>query len=534
MTAKKLFLSVFFVLLLALAWGFAALFRPETYSIYTDQFSDPARPPQLTDIVDALPGERAQPNIVVILADDLGYGDVGVYGGEVIETPHMDELAAQGMRFTSAYSSAPICSPSRAGLLTGRYPLRSGIIQAMQAAGDSLARRISLRAGMGMSNLGSIDMRGGPNMVNGLPPSEITIAEVLQQAGYRTAAFGKWHLGDFTEWQQFHPYQHGFDEFVGFNMSNDDWPVAFYEGEEKLLDDIGLEQQRYTALFTEEAISFIEESAGQPFFVYLSQKDPHQPFFPSERFAGTSNGGPYGDAVSEFDWSVGQITATLRRLGLEENTLVIVTSDNGPWYEGSSGGMRGRKGQSYEGGFRVPLLAWWPGKIEAGSSSDTPVMNIDFFTTFSALAGVSLPLDRKIDGRDLSALLLGKQHILQQRPLFFYHDYDVEGVRVGPWKYLASNSHYVWPNPLDKLDSVAGRMVSARDYSPAGSDVSIPTMGTWPLLYHLARDRGEAYNVAKKYPQVVAELSTILTDWKADFYANPRQIRTAKSEGNFQ
>jgi arylsulfatase A-like enzyme len=196
--------------------------------------------------------------------------------------------------------------------------------------------------------------------------------------------------------------------------------------------------------------------------------------------------------------------------------------------------MRGRKGQSYEGGFRVPLLAWWPGKIEAGSSSDTPVMNIDFFATFSALAGVSLPLDRKIDGMDLSALLLGKQHTLQQRPLFFYHDYDVEGVRVGPWKYLASNSHYVWPNPLDKLDSVAGRMVSARDYSPAGLDVSIPTMGTWPLLYHIARDRGEAYNVAKKYPQVAEELSTILTNWKADFYADPRQIRTVKSQDNLR
>ena len=236
--------------------------------------------------------------------------------------------------------------------------------------------------------------------------------------------------------------------------------------------------------------------------------------------------------MSEFDWSVGQITATLGRLGLAENTLVIVTSDNGPWYEGSSGGLRGRKGQSYEGGFRVPLLAWWPGEIEAGRSSDTPVMNIDFFATFSALAGVSLPSDRTIDGRDLSALLSGQQHALQQRPLFFYHDYDVEAVRVGQWKYLAGNSHYVWPNPLDKLDSLAGRMVSARDYSPAGSDVSIPTMGTWPLLYHLGRDRGESYNVAAKYPEVVAKLSSTLSDWKAAFYADPRQIGSAKTGGN--
>lgn len=345
MTARKLRWSLVFLLLLTVVWGFAGFFRPETHSISAEQFSDPATPPALADIVAVLPGKPARPNIVFILADDLGYGDVGVYGGEVIETPHMDQLAREGMRFTSAYSSAPICSPSRAGLLTGRYPLRSGIIQAMQAAGDSLARSASLRLGMGMSNLGSIDMRGGPNMVNGLPLSEITIAEVLQHAGYRTAAFGKWHLGDFTQWQQFHPHQHGFDRFVGFNMSNDDWPVAFYEDEKKLLDDIGIEQQRYTALFTEEAISFIEASAGQPFFVYLSQKDPHQPFFPSQRFAGKSPAGPYGDAVSEFDWSVGQITAALTRLGLAQNTLVIVSSDNGPWYEGSSAACAGARGR---------------------------------------------------------------------------------------------------------------------------------------------------------------------------------------------
>lgn len=530
MTAKKIALSVLGLVLL-LVWGLSNLFRPETYSIHAEQFAEPDSTSELDTVVRSVPGSPAPPNIVVILADDLGYGDVGVYGGTVIETPHMDQLAAQGIRFTSAYSSAPICSPSRAGLLTGRYPLRSGIIQAMQAAEDSLARRLSLRAGMGMSNLGSIDMRGGSNMVNGLPPSEVTIAEVLQHGGYRTAAFGKWHLGDFTQWPQFHPFNHGFDRFVGFNMSNDDWPVAFYRGEEKLLDDIGLEQQRYTALFTEEAVSFIEESAGQPFFVYLSQKDPHQPFFPSERFAGKSDGGAYGDAVSEFDWSVGQITATLRRLGLADNTLVIVTSDNGPWYEGSSGGLRGRKGQSYEGGFRVPLLAWWPGKVEAGRSSDVPVMNIDLFATFSSLAGLGLPSDRTIDGRDLTALLFDYQHQLRERPLYFFHDYDVEGLRVGPWKYLASNSHYVWPNPLDKQDSVAGRMVSARNYSPPGSDVSVPTMGTWPLLYHLSRDPGESYNVARKYPEKVARLSDMLVDWKTNFYADPRQIESAAGTG---
>lgn len=530
MTAKKTLLFVL-ALLLLLVWGLGNLFRSQTYSIHPEQFLEPTHTSVLRDIVASPAGSSAPPNIVVILADDLGYGDVGAYGGKVIETPHMDQLAAEGIRFTSAYSSAPICSPSRAGLLTGRYPLRSGIVQAMQAAGDSLARRLSVRVASGMSNLGSIDMRGGSNMVNGLPPSEITIAEQLRQGGYRTAAFGKWHLGDFTEWPEFHPFKHGFDRFVGFNMSNDDWPVAFYRGEEKQLDDIGLEQQRYTALFTEETVSFIEESVGQPFFVYLSQKDPHQPFFPSEHFAGKSEGGAYGDAVSEFDWSVGQVTATLRRLGLADNTLVIVTSDNGPWYEGSSGGMRGRKGQSYEGGFRVPFLAWWPGRVGAGETSDIPVMNIDLFATFSSLSDLDLPSDRTIDGRDLTPLLFGQKHELHERPLYFFHDYDVEGLRLGHWKYLASNSHYVWPNPLDKQDSVAGKMVSARNYSPPDSGISVPTLGTWPLLYHLDRDPGESYNVAGKYPDTAAQLADMLSDWKAGFYADPRQIESTVTKG---
>jgi len=331
-----------FLLLAALpvalfAWAVSALFQNETYGLLPEQFADQeVAVPQLN----LAEPSRRRPNIVVILADDLGYGDVGAYGGTVVHTPHMDQLAAEGMRFTSAYSSAPICSPSRAGLLTGRYPMRSGIVQAMQAAGDSFMRRLSFRAGMGMSNLGSIDMRGGPNMVNGLPQLELTVAELLQQAGYRTGAIGKWHLGDFTQWPQYHPFKHGFDHFVGFNMSNDDWPVAFYSGEEKLLDDIGLEQSRYTALFTEEAVKFIERASDAPFFLYLSHKDPHQPFFPSERFAGKSAGGPYGDAVSEFDWSVGEIRKVIERMGIAENTLVLVTSDNGPWYEGSSGGLR--------------------------------------------------------------------------------------------------------------------------------------------------------------------------------------------------
>ena len=190
-------------------------------------------------------------------------------------------------------------------------------------------------------------------------------------------------------------------------MSNDDWPVAFWIDQTEVVTDIGLEQAHYTKLFTEEAIRFIEQSREGPFFLYLAHKDPHQPFFPSERFAGRSAGGPYGDAVSELDWSVGEVVRALHRLGIAEQTLVIVTSDNGPWYEGSAGGLRGRKGQSYEGGFRVPFVACWPGRIPAGSVSEVPAMNIDLLPTFLGLAGLSLPSDRVIDGVDLWPVLAG-------------------------------------------------------------------------------------------------------------------------------
>jgi len=289
--------------------------------------------------------------------------------------------------------------------------------------------------------------------------------------------------------------------------------------------DIGLAQAHYTKLFTEEAIRFIEASRDGPFFLYLAHKDPHQPFFPSERFAGRSQGGPYGDAVSELDWSVGEVMKALQRLGIAEQTLVIVTSDNGPWYEGSAGGLRGRKGQSYEGGFRVPFIASWPGRIPAGSVSEVPAMNIDLLPTFLGLAGLSLPSDRVIDGVDLWPVLAGGGAELGSRELFFFHDYDVEALRRGHWKYIHSNSHYVWPAPLDKPDTPAGRLASGRNYRPRGSTESVPTLGTWPLLYELGRDPGEAYNLAQTHPETARELGETLEAWRAAFRANPRGWR---------
>lgn len=421
------------IVLLITLYALVRWAQPETYGLQASQFVDSASPSHgkaLDTIVKVKPITSRRPNIVVILADDLGYGDLSSHGSTVVNTPHIDKLAAEGMRFTDFYSAMPVCTPSRAGLLTGRYPPRSGMITAGQAHGDSFMRKVVYKAGQVFSQVGVVDMRGGGNMVDGLPKSEVTIAEMLQVAGYKTGVFGKWHLGDFTVMPEFHPYEHGFDEFAGFNMSNDDWPVAYWVGREEKVKDIGLKQSEYTKIFTQTAIQFIEKHKDQPFFVYLAQKDPHQPFYPSDAYKGKSKGGPYGDAVEEFDGSVGEVHRALKRLGLDKNTLVMVTSDNGPWYEGSAGGLRGRKGQTYEGGFRVPMVAWWPGVIPPGKINGTPAMNIDVLPTVADVASVELPTDRVIDGVSLMPTLKGGE-LGVQRPLFFFDDYDVEGIRQG-------------------------------------------------------------------------------------------------------
>ena len=510
-------------LLLVLGYGIYRFAAPETHGLSPEDFiAEDREHVAVSDVIEHVNASAPRPNIVLILADDLGYGDVGAYGGTVIATPNMDRVAHAGVRFTQAYASASICSPSRAGLLTGRYPLRSGIMTAMQMAGDSFSRKASYQAGIGFAQFASVDMLGGKNAVLGLPPSEITLPEALGEAGYQSMAIGKWHLGDFTVWPEYHPMAQGFDEFVGFNGSNDDFPVAYWRREEEMLKDIGAEQAQYTGLFTDEAVGFIERNTETPFFLYLAHKDPHLPFYPSEDFAGQSKGGPYGDAVEELDASVGRILDTLEKAGIGENTIVIVTSDNGPWFDGSPGSFRGRKGQSYEGGFRVPLLVQWPEQIDSGTVVDTPTMNIDFYPTLLALAGLSLPEDRVIDGQDLGGLITGETTALDERPLFFFHHYDVEGVRQGDWKYYGSTSHFTWPVPLDKPSSFFGKVGGMRDYYPEGSDEPIKTLGTWPNLYDLQGDPGEAYDVKEKYPAQVDRLGGILAEWKADFYANPR------------
>ena len=385
-----------------------------------------------------------KPNIIIILTDDMGYGDIGCYGSTAITTPYIDQLADEGVRFTDFYCSSPLCSPSRAGLLTGRYPLRSGITFPIQPGEDTFMRKTSRRLGYRMGALGVYDLNNAENLVEGLPHSEITIAEALQIADYNTAAIGKWHLGDYVHEPDYHPHNYGFDYFCGFNASNDDWPVAFWRDQTEIEKDIGLDQSKYTCLFTQEVIKFIDQSGNQPFFIYMAHKDPHQPCFPSEDFAGLSEAGPHGDTVQEVDWSVKEIIEHLEKRNLEHNTLILFTSDNGPWFDGSTGGLRGRKGESYEGGYRVPMIAWWPGTIPAGRVSASPAMNIDFFPTILHLAGLEVPNDRVIDGKDISAIAIGRENVSPHDALFFFHYNEIEGVRSGQWKFFRNINTRAW------------------------------------------------------------------------------------------
>ncbi len=470
-----------------------------------------------------------KPNIVVIFADDLGYGDLGCYGGRAIRTPNLDRMAREGTRFTDFYASNSLCSPSRAGLLTGRYAHRTGVTWPVQSGRDTFMRKLMVRVGLMFGSLGMLDMRGGRSIAKGLPLSEITIAGALKTAGYSTACIGKWHLGDFTTYGDYLPNKHGFDHFLGFNGANDDFPVAFWRNDKEITNDIGLDQGKYTGLFTKEAVSFIEGAGNKPFFLYLCHKDPHQPCIPSKRFEDRSEGGRYGDTVEELDWSVGQVLDCLRRNGLEENTLVLFTSDNGPWYDGSPGACRGRKGQSFDGGYRVPLIARWPGKIPAGGVCGEPAMGIDFFPTFLHLAGLGLPTDRVIDGKNMWGLLGGGEKKTPHEALYFFHHDELEGVRSGQWKYFRYINTYTWPIPTDKPNTFAGINAGGRDYKPEGSDISVPTMATWPLLYNIKLDRGESYNVAKKYPAVANRMRAMLERFEAEFTKNPRGWLKGKS-----
>jgi arylsulfatase A len=399
-------------------------------------------------------GQARPPSFVILFADDLGYGDLGCYGHPTIRTPHLDRMAGEGMRLTQFYSAAPVCTPSRAALLTGRLPIRSGM-------SGGTPRRVLY-----------------PNSPGGLPASEITLAELLKERGYKTACIGKWHLGCLREHL---PMRHGFDEWFGIPYSNDMKPTPLMRGEQ-VLEEPAV-QETLTRRYTEEAVRFIEQNRAAPFLLYLAYTFPHVPLFASDEFRGRSPRGLYGDVVEELDASVGRILQALRDTGLADNTLVVFTSDNGPWLVkkldgGSAGLLREGKGSTWEGGMRVPGIFWWPGKIRPAVRLDV-ASTLDLLPTLARLAGASVLTDRVLDGMDISRLLL-EGAPLADRPFFYYHESDLFAVRKGPWKIHTMTQ------------------VTYREKTPTRHDP--------PLLFHLERDPSEQFNVAADHPDVVADL----------------------------
>ncbi len=414
------------------------------------------------------------PNFVIVFADDLGYGDLGCYGSRTLRTPNLDRLAREGARFTDFYVAQAVCSASRAALLTGCYPNRIGIFGAL-----------------------------GPKDRHGISNREQTIAEVLKPKGYATALFGKWHLGHHPT---FLPTRHGFDTYFGLPYSNDMWPrhptarypdLPLIEGEKTVA--LNPDQSLLTTQYTERAVRFIADNKDRPFFLYVAHNMPHVPLHVSAKFQGKSGQGLYGDVIREVDWSVGQILDALKEQGLDGRTLVIFTSDNGPWlsygkHAGSAGPLREGKGTTWEGGQREPCLMRWPGHIPAGLVCREPAMTIDILPTLARFAGAPLPR-LPIDGKDIRPLLSGQPGARSpHEALYFYWDRHLQAVRSGPWKL-----HF--PHAFRTL---AGRP-GGRDGKPA----SYEEARTGLALFDLEKDPGETTDVAAGHPDVVERLKKL-------------------------
>ncbi len=396
---------------------------------------------------------RAQatlPNIVFIYADDLGYGDLGCYGSR-IRTPHLDRLASQGALFRQFYSASPVCSPARASLLTGRYGVRSGVPDVLY-----------------------------PSSNTGLATGETTIAEMLKQAGYSTMCIGKWHLGS----QERHlPHRRGFDEYFGLLGSNDQAPALMHNDE---VVESPIDHETLTARYTQQAVQFIQQSASKPFFLYLPHLAPHVPVVASRAFKGKSRLGPYGDVVQELDASVGQVLAALETNGLEQQTLVIFSSDNGPWFQGSAGNLRGRKGDTFEGGMREPFLARFPGRIPAGRVVDGFASALDILPTLAALTAAPLPAN-PLDGVNIWPMLTGEADSVE-RPVFLYFDsWNLQCARLGPWKL-----HFARYN------------TPAFTAAPAIGRMNLRLLN--PELYNLDDDPSEGYDLSDEHPEIVARI----------------------------
>ncbi len=444
-------------------------------------------------------------NFVIIFADDMGYGDLGVYGHPTINTPNLDRMAMEGQKWTNFYVGASVCTPSRAALMTGRIPLRTGMA-------SNVVRVLH------------------PNSKNGLPQSEITLPEQLKKAGYATGMVGKWHLG---HKQESLPVKHGFDYYFGIPYSNDmditrklngpggywklwteeyenltpaDFNVPLYRGTE--IVERPADQTTITKRYTEDAVKWIRSKKEAPFFMYLAYNLPHVPLFASDEFKGTSMRGLYGDVVEEIDNSVGQIMDMLKEEGLAENTMVVFTSDNGPWLPteisgGSAGLLRNGKGSTWEGGFREPGIFWSPGNIKPKVVMDMGA-TMDLFTTFSKIAGVPVPDNRIVDGVDLGPVLFGDGKS-PRNEMFYYRGRDLFAVRVGAFKaHMITQEVYV-------------RGAEQIKYDP-------------PLLFNVEQDPSERFNIANKYPEEIEKILKVVKEHQKNMIAGPDLLQERGEE----
>lgn len=434
-------------------------------------------------------------NIVLINLDDVGYGDFSFNGAYGYQTPHIDKMASEGMRFTHFLACQPISGASRAGLLTGCYPNRIGFSGAP-----------------------------GPGSDYGIHPDEMTLGELLKQKNYSTAIYGKWHLGDA---HQFMPLQNGFDEYYGLPYSNDMWPFHPQQGEIFNFPDLptyegneiigyNTDQSRFTTDYTTRTIEFITKNRNKPFFIYLAHSMPHVPLAVSDKFKGKSEQGLFGDVMMELDWSVGEVLRTLRELGLEENTLVILTSDNGPWanygnHAGSAAGLREAKATTFDGGNRVPCIMYWKGKIQPGTTCNKLASNIDVLPTLAEISGAPLPA-RKIDGVSLTPLMRGEKEANPRESFVYYFNRnDLEAVTDGMFKLVFPHRYVTYGAYVPGNDGQPGQLTNI-DLKKAE-------------LYDLRRDPGERYDVLSQYPEVAAKLMRIADQKRSELGDNLTRVK---------
>ncbi len=430
--------------------------------------------------------QKRPPNIVVIFIDDMGYADIGPFGAKGYATPHLDRMAKEGRKFTDFYVTQAVCSASRAGLLTGCYNVRVGILGAL-----------------------------GPKATHGINASEVTLAEICKQKGYATACYGKWHLGHH---KKFLPMQHGFDDYFGLPYSNDMWPyhpgvlhlpmeqrlkkwthLPLIDGNSVINPKVtGKDQEQLTTQYTERAVQFIEKNKNNQFFLYLPHSMVHVPLYVSEKFKGKSKAGLFGDVMMEVDWSVGQILDTLRKHKLDKNTLVIFTADNGPWlsygdHAGSAAPLREGKGTMFDGGCRESTLMWWPGTVPAGSVCKTPAMTIDILPTVAKLIGTKLP-KHKIDGKSIVKLIKGTSNESSQEAYYFYYSKQLQAIRMGKWKLHFPHGY---------------RTMAGKPGGKGGIPTKYSQAKIGLALFDLDKDIGETTDVKDKHPEIVAKMQEL-------------------------